>query len=211
MHVIVKKSSKAKRIQIRIRNGSVILTVPKKGSIDKALEFLNFHKKSLLETLSKRHQLNFKHNDIISILGKEYLIIHQECGLDIVLNDNNLLIHSPEINLDERMEKFLMNILKDRITLLSVYLCEKLGVSFNKISIKKTVSRWGSCSSKGNLSFCWKLIFVSEDILQYVVAHEVCHLKEMNHSKSFWYLVNVLCPDYKKAKEWLKKDGRFII
>ncbi|MCA9386358.1 M48 family metallopeptidase, partial [Candidatus Dojkabacteria bacterium] len=68
-------------------------------------------------------------------------------------------------------------------------------------------TNWGSCSSKGNLNFTWRLIFAPLEILDYVVVHELCHLKEQNHSQRFWDLVAEQVPDYKKKRIWLKKHG----
>lgn len=83
-----------------------------------------------------------------------------------------------------------------------------LGVAFGRIAIKDTRSRWGSCSSKGNLNFSWRLLLGPEAVLDYVVAHEVAHLKELNHSPAFWSHVATLCPDFKAQRAWLRKHGR---
>lgn len=83
-----------------------------------------------------------------------------------------------------------------------------LGVGFGRIAIKDTRSRWGSCSSKGNLNFSWRLLLGPEAVLDYVIAHEVAHLKELNHSPAFWAHVAILCPDYTTHRAWLRKHGR---
>ena len=83
-----------------------------------------------------------------------------------------------------------------------------LGVEFGRITIKDTRSRWGSCSSKGNLNFSWRLLLGPEAVLDYVIAHEVAHLKELNHSPAFWAHVATLCPDFKTHRAWLRKHGR---
>lgn len=75
------------------------------------------------------------------------------------------------------------------------------------IRIKDVTSRWGSCSSKRNLNFNWRLVMAPMEVLDYVVVHELCHLKEMNHSPSFWRLVGEILPDYKVQREWLKTCG----
>lgn len=77
--------------------------------------------------------------------------------------------------------------------------------NYGRISIKRTSSRWCSCSSKGNLNFHYKLIFMTEEMMNYVVVHELCHLKELNHSKNFWNLVEVAIPDYKRIVKDFKK------
>jgi predicted metal-dependent hydrolase len=82
-----------------------------------------------------------------------------------------------------------------------------LGVTHGRITIKDTRSRWGSCSSKGNLNFSWRLLLAPAEVLDYVVAHEVAHLRELNHSPRFWALVASLCPDYRTPRAWLRAHG----
>jgi len=89
--------------------------------------------------------------------------------------------------------------------------CKLLGVNFNRLVIKDTKTRWGSCSIKGNLNFNYNLIKMPKQILEYVVIHEVCHLKYLNHSKEYWNLVGKICPEYKDRIRWVKQNGlRFI-
>lgn len=91
--------------------------------------------------------------------------------------------------------------------------CQKFGeemeVDYAMVSIREQKTRWGSCSSKGNLNFNWKLILMPEEILDYVVVHELAHRKEMNHSPAFWSIVEQVLPDYKNRREWLKKNGGY--
>ncbi len=86
-----------------------------------------------------------------------------------------------------------------------------MGVTYGKISIRNQVSRWGSCSSKGNLNFNCLLLLCPKEVLNYVVVHELCHRKEMNHSKKFWQLVERFCPEYEQHKKWLKEQGNELI
>ena len=86
-----------------------------------------------------------------------------------------------------------------------------VGVSYNKITIRTQHTRWGSCSSKGNLNFNCLLALVPREVLDYVVVHELCHRKEMNHSDRFWNEVARIIPDYKSRKQWLKDHGASLI
>lgn len=86
-----------------------------------------------------------------------------------------------------------------------------IGVKYGRISIRSQISRWGSCSAKGNLNFNCLLMLCPKEVLDYVVIHELCHLKEMNHSKQFWSLVEHFCPDYNRFKKWLKEHGSVLI
>ncbi len=87
------------------------------------------------------------------------------------------------------------------------YFCGIIGVKYHRFSIKAQKTRWGSCSSKGNLNFNWRLAMAPGWVLDYVVVHELVHLKHMNHSKEFWDAVAVYFPEYKKAVAWLKENG----
>ena len=84
---------------------------------------------------------------------------------------------------------------------------QKLGVTFGNITIKVQKSRWGSCSAKGNLNFNCLLMNAPEEVLDYVVVHELCHRKEMNHSPKFWDEVEKIIPDYKEKRKWLREHG----
>jgi len=97
-----------------------------------------------------------------------------------------------EVKINERVEKYKT----------------KIGVEPNNVKIKKQKKRWGSCSSKGNLNFNWKLIMAPMSIIDYLVVHELAHLKYSNHSRDFWNLVGALVPDYEGKQEWLRINGR---
>lgn len=86
-----------------------------------------------------------------------------------------------------------------------------IGVRYGQISIRMQRTRWGSCSSKGNLNFNCLLALVPSEVLDYVVVHELCHLKELNHSERFWSEVSNVLPDYKVQKKWLKDNGNNLI
>ncbi len=93
----------------------------------------------------------------------------------------------------------------------AAYYADVIGVDYGMIAIRSQHTRWGSCSSKGNLSFNCMLALVPSDVLDYVVIHELCHRKYMDHSASFWREVGKYCPEYKKHVAWLKQNGSAII
>ena len=86
-----------------------------------------------------------------------------------------------------------------------------IGVSYGRITIRSQRTRWGSCSAKGNLNFNCLLMLCPEEVMDYVVIHELCHRKEMNHSPAFWAEVETYCPDYRIHRKWLKDNGASLI
>ena len=91
------------------------------------------------------------------------------------------------------------------------YFSNQVGVNYGGITIRNQKTRWGSCSSKGNLNFNCLLMLTPPEVIDYVVVHELCHRKEMNHSKAFWDEVAKILPDYKKQVQWLKNEGGRIM
>lgn len=87
------------------------------------------------------------------------------------------------------------------------YYKQLLDVEYRRLRIGDQKTRWGSCSSKGTISYNWRLVLMPEKIMDYVVVHELCHLLEMNHSAKFWKRVSEVLPDYKDRRKWLKENG----
>ena len=87
----------------------------------------------------------------------------------------------------------------------------EIGVSYGRITIRSQRTRWGSCSAKGNLNVNCLLMFCPEEVMDYVVVHELCHRKELNHSAAFWAAVEKVCPDYRVHRKWLKDNGTALI
>jgi predicted metal-dependent hydrolase len=84
------------------------------------------------------------------------------------------------------------------------------GIRYKKMALKDTKTRWGSCSSLGNINLSWRLVLAPAGVAEYVALHELCHLKEANHSKKFWDLVGKYMPDYKERRKWLKENGWWL-
>lgn len=101
---------------------------------------------------------------------------------------------------EKRLRRIAGEVIRARVDLYA----EKMGVTYNRVFIKEQKTRWGSCSSRGNLNFNWKLILTGDEQLDYVVVHELAHLKQMNHSPQFWREVERILPDYRERRKRLK-------
>ncbi len=99
-----------------------------------------------------------------------------------------------------------IKIISERVT----WYAASMGVSYRQVKITSARTRWGSCSTKGSLCFSWRLVMAPPPVIDYVVVHELVHLKEKNHGKTFWAKVSALMPDYKQKIEWLKINGHLL-
>lgn len=100
---------------------------------------------------------------------------------------------------------------KEKIPERTAYYARLMKEHYKEIRIKDQRTRWGSCSSKKNLNFSWRLIMAPPEVLDYVIVHELCHLKFMDHSDNFWNHVEEVLPDYKVRQEWLKANGERLM
>ena len=82
--------------------------------------------------------------------------------------------------------------------------------NINEIKLSNSFNYWGSCNTKGIIHLNWRLIFAPTSVLKYIIVHEVCHLKEFNHTEKFWELVKKMCPNYKDQIKWLKKNDSYL-
>ena len=201
----VRKSSKAKRLIVKIDNkGNVELVLPKYVTYKEGRQFIlskkDWIKKHLNESSKKVEGFHF--------LGKNIKIDISEGKKNNLRFDveQDILFCESKQKIDEQQayEAWLRIAAKEYIPDRTFYLANAYGFKVNKITIRNQKTRWGSCNSKGNLSFNLSLMKFSEEIIDYVIIHELCHLKFMNHSEDFWMLVSSFIPDYKERRKILK-------
>jgi predicted metal-dependent hydrolase len=118
-----------------------------------------------------------------------------------------LCVAGAEPHLPRRVRDYLKREAKRDLEAASRLAAQALGVEIRRVSVRDQSSRWGSCSSTGVLSYSWRLILTPPFVLDYLAAHEVAHLIEMNHSRQFWRLVGRICPQMDRAKAWLDAHG----
>lgn len=209
------ENERARRLTLRIDAGGrgLRITVPPgiaSGEVDR---FLTRHQSWLEQRLAKAPDRPQVRPGIkIPVRGVPHLIVHEPAGRGTALATSDergpvLIVHGDRRHLGRRIADFLKREAKRDIERLVAVHTEKLGKRAKSIRFKDTSSRWGSCTADGNLSFSWRIMMAPAPVINYLVAHEVAHLKEMNHAPKFWRLCAKLCPDTERCKAWLKRNG----
>lgn len=209
-----KRSARAKRISLRLDNKDrvFVLTVPKRCSERKAQEFVLTHEDWMREKLDELpHRVTFVHGAVIPILGyQRTLEIFYNKDLkstDIILKRNRLTVYTNRQDPTSRIVRFLKNLAKETMEEIAYERAARIRKKINNLYVRDTKTRWGSCSSDGNISLSWRLIFAPYEAMDYVVSHEVAHLKHMDHSPRFWALCRELSDDYLNGHFWMKNYG----
>lgn len=155
-----------------------------------------------------------KHSHIdksyIPIFGERHLIRHiaSEDNFHVEKHKDVIEIKSPIDAVEVMLIEYLKEVLLKEIKKVATTMAKEHKLQYKHIVITAGISKWGSCSIDGTLSFNWRLIFAPSNIIQYLVAHELAHLKERNHSPKFWQFVEKIYPESLIARLWLKKEGR---
>lgn len=169
----VKKSFRARRLRLSIYcDGTCLVTVPRRMSLEKAKEFIFENAQWVLEKM-----------DIMKKISDHPLFLKSSEAEYLKYRKDALLMAQEKVAYFNRFYKF----------------------SYHRISIKQQKTRWGSCSRKGNLNFNYKILLVPEKFANYIIVHELCHLKEFNHSEKFWSLVEKTIPEYRKIVKEMRK------
>ncbi len=204
----IRFSKKAKYLQLRINHSSSLeLVIPKRYSLKDGEKFINdkidWIKKYSSKLIQKEEKYFFFGEEIkiqqnYDLFVKRPLIKYESKVLQIKIpNGSNYELNELYLAFLKRQAK---KYLVERVN----YLASKFNFKINKISIRGQRTRWGSCSSGGKLSFNFKLMKFRKEVIDYVIIHELCHLREMNHSKKFWKLVESYSPNYKSLRKELK-------
>ncbi len=209
------ENARARRVTLRIDAGGrgLRVTVPPGLARGEVERFLGRHQ-GWLETRLARlpDQPQVRPGVKIPLRGVPHLILHEperrgSVSIGTVEGAPALVVHGERVHLPRRVADFLKRQAKADIEPLVTRHTARIGRRARSIRFKDTSSRWGSCSSDGNLSFSWRIMMAPPTVIDYLVAHEVAHLQEMNHGPRFWALCRELCPRTDEAKAWLKRNG----
>jgi predicted metal-dependent hydrolase len=209
--VSIRRSTRARRIllHVGVYDGTVELVLPPGASVREGLSFARTQTRWVAAQLARvGNGVPFTDGAILPILGQPITIRRSNSRSALpVLHEDVLLGGGRDDTLPSRVRRWVRGRALDEIKPRAERMGQDLGRAPARITMRDTRSRWGSCSRAGNLNFSWRLVMAPENVLDYVVAHEVAHLRELNHSARFWALVDTICPDVTDARGWLRKHG----
>ena len=229
MEYIIRRSPRAKRIRLSLNpSGEVTLVLPRfvpelvgRQFAKAQWKWVERQRKKLPPVISSYQQTHLgSGSELVFFDQKKYSIKIFKTSkkrdrlklagevLELYLGST---LEPEQPRLRALVEKFYKQQARDYLTQRAEYWAAQLGVKFNDLRIKNTTSRWGSCSSKGNLNFNWRIMLAPSEVVDYLVIHEVCHLKEMNHSPRFWALVESLDSDFKQHERYLKSHQHRLL
>jgi len=209
--VEVRHAARARRITLRVDAATrrVVLTLP--PGVDRARGFAFLREKEiwLRNRLSRMPEsVGFADGAVIPFFGENHVIRHRPDARGGVWRDDGVLnVTGAPAHLPRRLQDWLKTQARRELSAQARTMASRIDRPVTRVSVRDTRSRWGSCTSAGALSFSWRLVFAPRHVFDYVVAHEVAHLVELNHGPRFWRLVADLCPDMDRGRTWLKRHG----
>lgn len=207
--VALRRSARARRLSLRVSriDGRVTLTLPPRTPLREGIAFAESRADWLRGHLAKMGGAE------IPTLGGT--ILYEGRALPLIaapvkratLTDAGLLLPDTPEKTAAQVAAFLKTRARDRLAQASDHYAALLGKPYGKITLRDTRSRWGSCTSQGDLMYSWRLIMAPPQVLDYVAAHEIAHLAQMDHSPAFWAIVERLFPAHAACRRWLKEHG----
>lgn len=209
--LFVRRSTRARRMSLKVEPQSdrIRLTLPRQTSLRDGLAFARSERVWLLRRLAELPpRVPFEDGARVPYRGCERRIRHVgRLRGTVALDDDEIRVPGLPEHLSRRLGDWLRGEARAAVAAASYRHAERLGVDIRRLAVRDMRSRWGSCSGDGRLSFCWRLILAPEWVLDYVAAHEVAHLRHMNHGPDFWREVRQLGVDARRAEAWLRAHG----
>ncbi len=207
----VRLNPRARRLIVKVHpsSGEVMVIAPSKRALDRAVEFARRQAVWIARQLAQvPRPVELMPGARIPFRDTEHVVMRSEAGPVTIDKDKPaILVSGRTEHAPRRLTDFLKKQAKRELETLSFTYAARIGAKPRRITVRDTASRWGSCSSTRSLSFSWRLILAPPFVLNYVVAHEVAHLKEMNHGPRFWKIVHELVGDVRKPQAWLRQHG----
>jgi predicted metal-dependent hydrolase len=215
--VRVRESSRARTSRIIVGPRRPLEVIVRAGLSDREIDgFLKSKRSWIIERLrasraiaARPPQLGLDRPGVAWLAGKPVEIECVDGRRSIAeLRDGCLLVRGPDAGTVAAVERWYRRAARGRLLAVVEREAARLGLEFSSIGVRDPKTRWGSCSRRGHLSFSWRLLIAPEPVLEYVVVHELLHLREPNHTKAFWRLVEAACPGWQEQARWLREHGQ---
>jgi predicted metal-dependent hydrolase len=209
IEIRLRRNGRARRMVLRVAQGGPLptLTLPPGVPLAQARAFLSDHEGWLRRHLAARPGGARLEEGAVLPFGDGALTIRGGAGARVRREGDTLRVPQPTGRSGPRVAAWLREEARRACVAGVERHAARLGVKHGRISLRDPRSRWGSCTATGDLMFSWRLILAPGAVLDYVVAHEVAHLVELNHSPRFWAVVKLTCPDYAAPRDWLRRNG----
>jgi predicted metal-dependent hydrolase len=214
VEVHLKRSARARRFSLRVSrlDGKVTLSIPLRAREGEALAFLKGQEGWLRQTLqgmpdSIVQPVGF--GSMVPVEGRD-LQVGPGTGRSIRVEGDQILVPGDPASAGARIAAWLKVLARDRLARASTRYAGLVDRPYATLALRDTRSRWGSCSPDGRLMYSWRLIMAPPAVLDYVAAHEVAHLVEMNHSTAYWTVVSRICPGWQAQRAWLHQNGQTL-
>lgn len=216
-NIIIKRTNRLKTISLKIKNQQVVISAPKfvlDNEIDSIIEKkINWIKNKLaLDEANLSIIRRYENGDKFLYLGSEYSLNIKKSNEDnVYIDKNNIIVevinHINKDNIKNNIKNWYIKESKKYIIKTNSYYEILIGDSAKKIVFGEYKSKWGSCNSKKSISYDWRIIMAPLEVIHYLIIHELCHIKQPNHSRNFWSHVEKYMSDYKVQKKWLKLNS----
>jgi len=215
VNVTVRRNPRARRLYLRIDpvRADIVLVLPRGVGLQEGLRFAHDRRSWLAGRLAAMPPPTpFADGVTIPLLGENVVIRHEPSARGgVTRQGHELRVAGGHEHLARRVRDWLKTQARLELSARSRFYAARVGQRISRIRISDPKSRWGSCSSRGGLSYSWRLVLAPPDVLNYVVVHEVAHLVEHNHGRRFWALVDSLAPDARAARAWLLRYGNTLL
>jgi predicted metal-dependent hydrolase len=207
------RNDRAHRYLLYMRSdGSAKVTIPRRGSLKQAREFVERQKAWLERALARVEAKllvpkEWTESSEIFFRGELVRLELDRERNEVVFAGERVRLRNAELNWRPMVEAHLFQIARKELPSVVLTLAQVHACTVGKVTVRNQSSRWGSCSVRGTISLNWRLIQVPAEVRDYIILHELMHTKEMNHSPRFWNLVAQVCPGWEQAEAWLKVNG----
>jgi predicted metal-dependent hydrolase len=212
VEIVLKRSARARRFSLRVSrlDGRVTLSLPARAREAEAMAFARAQEGWIRETLADMPQrAGVGIGSVLPVEGR-MLLLAPGAGRAVRVDGDSLLIPGDPAQAGARAGAFLRALARERLVAASDRYAALIGRKVARVTLRDTRSRWGSCAQDGALMYSWRLIMAPASVLDYVAAHEVAHMQEMNHSPAYWAVVDRLYPGWQVQRKWLHAEGQAL-